>query len=651
MANTIDDYTKARKLGNKEYQKALSEGHYPYLPALDYMLGSRTTMAEEYVGIKEIPLSLVVGTVTQGRQDSFARNFMPILPPETEFGQKWINLMDYQTSHGISDAIKATEFMGKFYVLEGNKRVSVLKFLEQPTIMAEVTRVLPPKSDDIEVIIYYEFLKFYKCTGIYDITFSESGCYEKLAEAVGKDLESPWDEDTVKDLKSAFLNFTTAYMGGGGKALSITIGDAFLIYIGIYKFESLINTPADEIKKNLTPIWQEIRIKANGDQIAFSEEPQLQKKTVIPIIDTLIKKPSYSEKNPLKILFLYDGDSTKSRWINGHEQGRKYLEEKFPGIVKTLTCDCKTTEEEFDEAVEAAAEDGADMIITTSPIQMEHALRAAVKHPNIKFMNCSVHISHGAVRTYYGRMYEAKFVLGVLAATLSKDHRIGYVSTYPICGNIANINAFAMGAAMIDPEAKIYLTWSCLKEGYWREFIKENGLKIVSGPDLIKPQDKNDNEYGLYQVDDNGEITNLAFPVWNWGKYYELIVQTILNDAWDAEGEKDKAVNYWWGMSSGVIDVFRCDTIPYSTNKLVKAIQKTITADLCNPFDGELRSQDGLIKPSDSPRLSNEEIINMNWLNDNVIGSIPGFDELTEKAQQTVRANGMPIVTRGEITE
>ena len=152
-------------------------------------------------------------------------------------------------------------------------------------------------------------------------------------------------------------------------------------------------------------------------------------------------------------------------------------------------------------------------------------------------------------------------------------------------------------------------------------------------------------------MDDNGEITNLAFPVWNWGKYYELIVQTILNDAWDAEGEKDKAVNYWWGMSSGVIDVFRCDTIPYSTNKLVEAIQKTITADLCNPFDGELRSQNGLIKPFGSPRLSNEEIINMNWLNDNVIGSIPGFDELTEKAQQTVRANGMPIVTRGEITE
>ncbi len=654
MATTNEDYLKARKLGNKEYQKALSEGRYPYLPALDYMLGSRTTMIEESLGTREIPLYLVVGTETKGRQDAFARNFMPLLGPDTEFAIKWMNLMNYQTEHGIDDAIKVTEFMGKFYVGEGNKRVSVLKFLEQPTILADVTRVLPPKSDDLEVTIYYEFLKFYKCTAIYDITFTESGCYDRLAEAMGKDLESPWDEDTIMDLKSAFYNFTLAYLAGGGKTLSITVGDAFLIYIGIYKYESLINTPSDEIKKNLAPIWQEIRIKANGDQIAFSEEPQLQKKNAIPIIDTIIKKPSYSEKNPLKVLFLYEGTSSRSRWVNGHEEGRKALEEAFPGIVKTMTCECSVEEDEFNEAIEAAAEDGADLIITTSPVQMEPALSAAVRHPNIKFLNCSVHLSHGAVRTYYGRMYEAKFVLGVIAATLAKDHRIGYVSTYPICGNIANINAFAIGAQMIDPEAKIYLTWSCLKEGYWREYIKDNNLKLVSGPDLIKPQDRSDNEYGLYSIDDNGEITNLAFPVWNWGKYYELIVQTILNNAWDAEtatgdGDvKDKAVNYWWGMTSGVIDVYRCDTIPYSTNKMASAIRKTITADICNPFDGELRSQDGIIKDAMSPRLSNEEIINMNWLNDNVIGSIPTFEELTENAQKTVKANGMPIVARGD---
>ncbi|MBQ1451124.1 MAG: BMP family ABC transporter substrate-binding protein, partial [Clostridia bacterium] len=147
IVTATEEYVKARKLGTKEYQKALSEGHYTYLPALDDLIGSRTTMKEEKVGTKEIPLDYVVGTVTKGRQDAFARNFMPMLAPDTEFASKWISLYDYQTEEGITDAITVLEFMGKFYVIEGNKRVSVLKYLEQPTILANVTRILPEESD------------------------------------------------------------------------------------------------------------------------------------------------------------------------------------------------------------------------------------------------------------------------------------------------------------------------------------------------------------------------------------------------------------------------------------------------------------------------------------------------------------------------
>lgn len=656
MPTAQEEYIKARKLGVKEYHKAMSEGQYPYLPALDDMLEKRTTLNEINVGTFNIPISLIVGTVTTGRQESFARNFMPLLAPETEFGTKWISLMDYQTEHGISDAIKVIEFMGKFYVLEGNKRVSVMSYLGQTTMSATVTRILPPQSDedDKEVKIYNEFLKFFKCTNLYDITFTEEGSYLKLATIAGQTLDEPWDEDTIKDLRSAFVSFSQVYMTSGGKAYTtITPGDAFLVYLDMYKYESLKIPVQEEIKKNLSLIWKEIRLRANGNQIVFSEEPLLQKKNAIPIIDSIMKK-TYSEQNPLKVLFLYDGDVTKSRWIHGHDEGRKDLEEAFPGIVKTLACDCKDTAEEFEEAVDAAADDGADLIITTSPVQMEFALKASVKHPKIKFLNCSVHLSHEAVRTYYGRMYEAKFLLGMIAATLSKDHRIGYVSTYPICGNIANINAFAIGASMVDPEAKIHLTWSCLKEEYWREFVRENDFSVVSGPDLIKPKNS-DNEYGLYSIGENGEITNIAFPVWNWGKYYELIVQTILNDAWDAPSAeaKDSAVNYWWGMSSGVIDIYQCDTIPYETLKLVSLMRKGLTSDLINPFEGEIRSQDGIVKDALSPRLSNEQIINMNWLCDNVIGSIPTFDELTESAKKAVQANGMPIISgdRSDKTE
>ncbi len=649
---TTEEYQKARKLGTKDYQKALSEGHYPYLPALDYMLESRTTMKEENVGLREIPLDFVVGTVTTGRQDAFARNFMPLLGPDTEFASKWISLYNYQTDEGIADAITAIEFMGKFYVSEGNKRVSVLKYLEQPTILANVTRVLPPQSDDVEVKIYYEFLKFYKCTLIYNITFSETGSYEKLASFLGMELnDTIWPEDMIMDLKSAFLAFTKAYLASGGKNFSITVGDAFLVYLEIYKFDHMRTPVADEIKKNLSQIWKEIRIRAYGNQIAFSEEPKLEKKSVIPIIDN-IKKKTYSASHPLKILFVYDEAPEESRWINGHEKGRLELNEVFGDVVQTSVASKIVTDEDFDRTVDEAAADGVDMIFTTSPIQIENALRAAVKYPSIKVLNCSIYLSHSALRTYYGRMYEAKFLLGALAASMSDDHRICYVSNYPIGGSVANINAFAIGAQMVDPKAQIYLTWSCLKNVSWRDYVAEHGLKLISGPDLVRPK-KADKAYGIFEFTDSGDVVNHAYPEWKWGKYYELIVQTVLNDAWDVETStvKDSAINYWWGMSSGVIDVFVGDEVPFGTKKLISLLRKGITSDTINPFEGDLISQEGPIKRPFTPKLDNAEIVNMSWLNDNVIGEIPEFDQLTDLAQATVKANGMPIITKSTVPE
>lgn len=644
MATALEDYIKARKSGTREHQKDVSEGKSPILPALDDIVEKRTLLREERVGTREIPLPQIVGTVTHGRQDAFASNFMPLLPPDTEFGEKWVNLMNYQTKEGIQDAIKVVEYMGKFYVLEGNKRVSVMKYLEMPTILADVTRILPAPSEDKEVVVYYEFLQFYRCTGIYDILFSEKGCYQELAEKLGQKFEGKWDEDTIKDLKSAYYKFSRAYKSLEGKVKHLSTSDAFLLYIVFHKYQDLVDMGADEVKKKLTQIRDEIRIADNGNQITFSEEPQLQKKSFHPLIDSLFKTTTYSEKNPLKIAWIHIGDANVSRWINSHETGRLELEEVFPNVVKTTSFQNIDTEEEFEAAVDESAADGVGLIITTSPVHMEYALKAAVKYPNIKFLNCSVNLSHSAVRTYYGRMYEAKFLLGALAAVQAKNHKIGYVSTYPVYGNIASINAFALGAAMIDPEAKIYLGWSCLNEEQWKIDFFNNQIRVISGPDFVSPT-KSDKAFGLFRVNENDQVVNIAFAKWNWGKYYGLIVQKILNDAWDADSDGNSAVNYWWGMTSGVIDVNYVDeNIAYSTKKLLSGIKTTITNDICNPFDGELRSQHKLIKEAHTPRLSNEDIIKMNWLADNVVGRIPKFEELNEVAQKTVKANGITIV-------
>ena len=159
-------YLKAKKLGDKAVHRAILAGRYPYLPALETMVRGVNTCAVREIGISEIPLSMISGTRNADRQNAFAENFMPVLDSSSEFANKWSNLYESQLELGITDPIRVCEFMHRFYVVEGNKRVSVMKFVDAPTITADIRRILPQKSDDPDITAYYEFVDFHTVTGL-----------------------------------------------------------------------------------------------------------------------------------------------------------------------------------------------------------------------------------------------------------------------------------------------------------------------------------------------------------------------------------------------------------------------------------------------------------------------------------------------------
>ena len=159
---SVQDYMSASKIGKRAYHACVNKGRYPYLPVLENIVDESDIEAEVSLGIDQIPLRLVVGTCNAGRTNAFADNFMPILDWGTEFSAKWASLSDSQKNEGIRDPIKVYEYMNKFYVLEGNKRVSVLKYFKAVTVNAEVIRKVPKYSEDPDVKIYYEFMEFYK---------------------------------------------------------------------------------------------------------------------------------------------------------------------------------------------------------------------------------------------------------------------------------------------------------------------------------------------------------------------------------------------------------------------------------------------------------------------------------------------------------
>ena len=101
--------------------------------------------------------------------------------------------------------------------------------------------------------------------------------------------------------------------------------------------------------------------------------------------------------------------------------------------------------------------DGCQVIFTTSARFLESSIRACIRYPEIRILNCSLNTYSGHLRTYYGRLYEAKFLVGLLAGILSERGRIGYIADFPLPGTAASVNAFALGVQMVCPDARVLL--------------------------------------------------------------------------------------------------------------------------------------------------------------------------------------------------
>ena len=628
-----DDYMKAFKAGKKDYQARMLRGEKPTLQVLDDIMPEKGAYYEVSLGLVQIPVERIVGTKTVGRSSSFAGNFMPILLDESEFAAKWISLSTSHLEEGIREPIKAYEYMNKFYVEEGNKRVSVLKYFGAVSIPGNVTRIVPKRTEEKENRIYYEFMEFYKAAPINYIWFSQEGSFAKLQKAVGKAPEEIWTEDDLLKFSAVYTRFGAEYEAEGGARLKITKGDAFLVFITLHGYDAVDEMTTNELKRLMEKSWEEFELLNEDEDIELKMKPSHEKK---PLLSMLL--PLSSPR--LKAAFIYEKTPGTSAWTYAHELGRLYLEQTFPDEVSTV-CYENGTEENVGSLIQKAIDEGCNLIFTTTPPFAKASVKAAINNPEVRILNCSLNTSHRYIRTYYSRMHEAKFLMGAIAGAMAENSVMTYIADYPIFGEIANINAFALGAKMINPRAKVYLEWSTRKELDIDKKIRETGSSCISGKDMMIPEEAS-RFFGIYHLD--GEHTrNLAMPLYHWGKFYEQLLRTIVDGTWkyDDNASATKAINYWWGMSAGVIDVVCSRHLPIGTRRLVELLKATISSEKFNPFSGVLYSQTGVIQEDPDKSLAPEEIMTMDWLAENVIGSIPKKEELKEQAEPVIKQQGI----------
>ena len=629
----IEEYDLALKAGQKEAKELTAAGKNPNPVVLDEILPEGTPDTAQEVGLLEIPSHRIVGVKSAGRITAFTASFNPLLDRNSEFAFKWIALCDAHLGDtGIRDPIECYEYLGNFYVQEGNKRVSVLRHFGAPRIPGNVRRIVPPVSEEPRIKAYYEFLEFYKGARLYEVQFRHPGDYAKLLTALGKQLGEAWSEEERRTFRAYFQYFRDAFAKQDLRGRDVLPEEALLLWLELYPYADLGRLSTGELRKSLSELWKDV-VSATSDSVKVetkAEEPPAAG------LFTWITSPDH-----LKVAFVHQLSPGTSPWVMGHEEGRRHLEAVMGDKVTARSYFDANTPEAARQKIEEAVSDGAQVVFTTAPPLIRATLKAAVEHPKIAFFNCSVDKPYTSVKTYYGRIYEAKYISGAIAGAMALGDRIGYIASYPNYGVPASINAFALGAQLTNPRAQVELRWSCVAGTPQADFLAD-GIRVVSNRDA-PTQSKmylDFCSYGTYLMDGRGDLVSLGSPVWLWGKFYEYVIRGILSGGWKNE-KGASALNYWLGMDSGVIDISLSDKLPEGVRQLAWLLRRGLIEGTLDPFARRIVSQDGSLRSDGTHRFTPEELLKMDWLCDNVLGSIPAFDEILPVSQPLVRELGL----------
>ena len=334
------------------------------------------------------------------------------------------------------------------------------------------------------------------------------------------------------------------------------------------------------------------------------------------------------EDLPVRAAFVYISPPGDLGWTYEHDRGRLMLEDELGDLVETAYM------EDVDEGPDAArvirqyAQEGWDVIFTTSFGYMEDTYEVAEEFPDVVFEHCSGYMTRENMSTYFGRIYQPRYLSGLVAGAMTEENLIGYVAAFPIPEVIRGINAFTLGVRSVNPEAEVRVVWTNtwydpVVEREAAEALLDQGADIIAQhQDTTEPQ-KAAEERGMLSIGYNSDMRQfvgdsvLTSPQWNWGTYYVDTVQDIIDGTW-------RTSQFWGDLESGVVMLAEMSPlVPDELRQQVETERERILNTDWDVFCGPIADQDGDEAVADGVCLSDEEMLNMVWFVEGVIGE-PG---------------------------
>ena len=338
---------------------------------------------------------------------------------------------------------------------------------------------------------------------------------------------------------------------------------------------------------------------------------------VVLMMVSVFVSPLFAGGDKLKVGFIYVGPVGDHGWTYMHDQGRLSVEKAFGDKVETVYVEKVAEGPDAERAITRLARQGAGLIFTTSFGFMEPTLNVAKKFPNVKFEHATGYKRADNVTTYSARFYEGRYVIGQIAAKMSKSGVAGYIASFPIPEVVRGINAFMLGAQSINPDFKVKIIWV----NSWFDPGKEaDAAKVLigQGADIITQHTDSTAplqiaaEKGVYGFGQASDMIKFAPKnqytsiIDDWGPYYVSRVKAALDGSW-------KSIDVWGGMGDKMVDMAPYTNLPADVAAMAKATQAKITSGAFHPFTGPITKQDGSPAAAAGEVLDDGTMAGMNW--------------------------------------
>lgn len=347
------------------------------------------------------------------------------------------------------------------------------------------------------------------------------------------------------------------------------------------------------------------------------------------VVGLVVGETKGAEEKPFKAAFIHRG-SLGEGWTGAHDAGRIYIEKNMPGAVTGYTE--RVADADVERIARGYAAEGYNIIFAPSFGYMDPIMAVVDDFPQTVFMILPERWieedkTPANLGMYFGRMYQARYLSGLIAGAMTKTNKIGYVDPFPIVEHFRFINAFTLGVQEVNPKATVKVVWTMSwfdppKEKEAALALIDDGCDILTtaltGPAVMQLAE----EKGIHGISFNIDKSNFApnaqltGSVWHWEEYYLKAAQLV------KEG-KFKAGFDWPGLDYGMVGLAKIsDQVPRIVKLLVEAKTELIKNGIFRVFQGPIYDQEGKLKIPEGEVASDRDLyFNMDWFVKGVIGS------------------------------